>query len=240
MAKSLRDIFHTEKPIIGMIHLAGDTPDEKLLRAWGEITIYNQEGLNGVIIEDYHGEITDVENLLHCLGRTPRLNLTLGINVLRDPYYGFDLAGRHNLGFVQFDSVQTPDLDLGNYNSLRKQNPNVAVLGGVQFKYTQPTGRPLEQDLAEARQRCEAIVTTGEGTGIETPIEKLQEFKKYLGDFPLIVGAGVKLDNVSKQLGVADGAIVGSYFKPKGDTREPVSRQSIREFMARVREGFGG
>jgi len=166
MAKSLREIFHTEKPIIGMIHLAGVTPGERLVRALEEIRIYDQEGLSGAIVEDYHGEVTDVGEFLDLLETKSKLNLTLGVNVLRDPYHGLELAGLYDLGFVQFDSVQTPDLDLKDYNSLRKQNPDVAVLGGVRFKYTRPTGRPLEQDLAEARQRCEVIVTTGEGTVI--------------------------------------------------------------------------
>ena len=35
------------------------------------------------------------------------------------------------------------------------------------------------------------LVCTGSGTGKETPVEKVKQFKSALGDFPVIVGAGV-------------------------------------------------
>ena len=88
----------------------------------------------------------------------------------------------------------------------------------------------------EGISRCEAIVTTGSGTGIETPRDKLERFRSHLGYFPLIVGAGVNAENVKEQLAIADGAIVGSYFKPQGDTGQPVDRERVRELMTIVRE----
>ena len=129
--------------------------------------------------------------------------------------------------------------DLGNvefYEQQRRRHSNIQVLGGIRFKYKRETGNPLEVDLAEGVSRCEAIVTTGDGTGVETPIDKLRMFKKYLVNFPLIVGAGVTAQNAYEQLRVADGAIVGSYFKPDGDTQEPVDRKRVRDFMDVVRQ----
>ena len=35
---------------------------------------------------------------------------------------------------------------------------------------------------------------------------------------------------------VCDGAIIGSYFKPNGDTQMPVDRIRVRELMDIVRE----
>jgi len=111
----------------------------------------------------------------------------------------------------------------------------VVVLGGIGFKYTRPTGNRLEDDLIAGVSRCEAIVTTGSGTGVETPIEKLRKFKSLLGEFPLIVGAGVNLDNIYKQLEITDGAIIGSYFKPQGNTRLPIDRIKVRDIMQAVK-----
>ena len=162
--------------------------------------------------------------------------IRIGINALRSTPYAFEFAQDYGANFVQVDSVQTNDLDVNGYNELRKHS-NLVVLGGVGFKYTRPTGNVLEKDLLEAMPRCEAIVTTGEGTGIETPLGKLQEFRKsldWLGGFPLISGAGVTLENVQAQMGVADGVIVGSYFK-NGDTRKPVVRGNVRRLMDAVR-----
>jgi len=221
-----------KKPILGMIHLAGDTYDEKISRALEEIAIYQEEGISGVIIEDYHGSPKDV---VEALSRSQDFNIVRGINVLRDPYSAFELANRFGAKFIQFDSVQTKDLNLELYQEQREKYSNVTVLGGIGFKYIAPTGNLLEKDLSEGKSRCEAIVTTGSGTGIATPTEKLEEFKRLLGNFPLIVGAGVNLDNAYEQLSITDGAIIGSYFKPNGDTTLLVDRLRVRSLVEAVR-----
>ena len=55
------------------------------------------------------------------------------------------------------------------------------LLGGVRFKY-QPvhSGRTLEEDLRIGMERCDAIVCTGEGTGIPTPLGKVEEFVQQM------------------------------------------------------------
>lgn len=232
---SLSAIFQTNKPIIGMIHLAGKNTKDKITRALEELTIYQEEGINGAIIEDYHGTPKDVyETLRESLRKG--LKIVKGINILRDSYSAFNLASEFGARFIQFDSVQTPDLNLELYNKLRKKYPNIAVLGGIGFKYISPTGNPLEVDLREGKSRCEAIVTTGDGTGIETPTKKLREYKKLLGEFPLIVGAGINLDNVSEKLKICDGAIIGSYFKLGKDTHLPVDKKRVNDLMKIVKQ----
>ena len=226
------DLFGREKIIIGMIHLAGKRK-EKVKRALEEISIFEEEGLHGIIVEDYHGTPEDVVNTLASI-RDRGTNLVVGINVLRNPYSGFELADRYNAKFIQFDSIQTHDLNLQKYEEMRKRYPRVIVLGGIGFKYIRPTGNPLELDLRKGVSRCEAIVTTGEGTGIETPIEKLRDFRKVMDNFPLIVGAGVNKRNALEQLRVADGAIVGSYFKD-GKTHMMVNKERVKTLMSRLR-----
>jgi len=235
MALDFKTLFSVSKPVIGMIHLAGHDRAEKVKRALEELIIYEEEGVNGAIIENYHGDAEDVNEALK-QSSGEQFKIVRGINVLSNPYIAFSSAHSFGARFVQFDSVQTPDLSLKMYEWNRKLYPNVSVLGGVRFKYTRKTGNPLELDLKEGKSRCEAIVTTGAGTGIETPIDKLEAFKKYLGKFPLIVGAGVTADNVYNQLMIADGAIVGSYFKPNGDTLLPVDRPRVKELMGIVKQ----
>jgi uncharacterized protein len=229
-----RELF-PEKSIIGMIHLAGRDKAERVSRAIKEMIIYQEEGVRGAIIEDYHGSLND---MFETLKQSSTLGFTLvrGVNVLRDPYSSFKLASQFGARFVQFDSVQNKDLDLEQYNRLRTEFPNISVLGGVGFKYISPTGNPLEVDLREGISKCEAIVTTGSGTGIETPTEKLREYKRLLGDFPLVVGAGVDLQNAYEQMQVCDGAIIGSYFKPNGNTHLPIDRAKIRSLVDAVRK----
>ena len=212
-----------------MIHLAGRTR-EKVNRALEEINVYKQEGLSGAIIEDYHGTLQDVKETLKLLPKdSPKFRI--GINLLEDPYYAFELAEKYERQFIQLDTIQASRrFDENLYLLLRRRHPNLYVFGGIRFKYIPPTGKSLEEDIRNGMSRCDAIVTTGEGTGIETPTQKLVEFKKIMENFPLIVGAGLNDRNAREQLAVADGAIIGSYFK-EGRTDFHVDRQRVREIV---------
>jgi predicted TIM-barrel enzyme len=94
----------------------------------------------------------------------------------------------------------------------------------VRFKY-QPylSGRSLDVDLAIGRAHCDAIVVTGAGTGVDTDMQKIHEFRAILVDFPLVIGAGMTLAQVTDKFAVADAAIVGSTFK---DTRKDAGEVS--------------
>lgn len=229
MANRFQELFQGKKPIIGMIHLAGKSPEERVSRAMEELRVYQEEGLDGAIIEDYHGDANDLVNALEAASRM-NLIMPYGVNFLRNSNAAFELAQRYGAKFVQLDSVS------GQNNCLEQRTkfPEIVVLGGVRFKYQPPTRKPLMEDISEGKQRCDAIVTTGEGTGIETPLGKLRQFKRIMQDFPLIVGAGVDLANVRQQLEIADGAIVGSYFKQDKNTNLMVYRPNVRSLMARL------
>ena len=229
----LEELFGVEKPIIGMIHLAGRPGQDRVDRAMREIEIYKEEGVSGVIVENYHGDFIDVEMTMDTIHGKDIGSIVVGVNCLGNTELAAYISNMHGGKFVQFDSVQghayDPDLDtLGQF-----------VLGGVGFKYQPKSGNSLEYDLKEGMERCNAIVTTGDGTGIETPMSRLKEYKEILRDFPLIVGAGMNPGNVREQLSVADGGIVGSCFKQDGNTLAEVDRYLVREFMDEARKARG-
>lgn len=231
--KSLCDLFGVEKPVIGMLHLAGDTPMLKKGRAIYELLTYVQEGVDGVIFENYHGSVKDVEETL-ALAQGVKLDIKQGINILGDTKLGFYLAEKYNLDFIQIDSVQENAINHNEYRILRNSNPHLFVMGGVGFKYTEPSKNSLSYELEQAQKICDAVVTTGSGTGVETPLEKLQQYKQHLGSFPLLSGAGVTRENIEQQLQFADGVIVGSFLKKNNDTQSDVDSNKVREFMQQV------
>ena len=165
-----------------------------------------------------------------------------GVNILGDYKKAFELAGKYNVDFIQIDSVYghlTPEQDSPYADELitLMENRTFQVLGGLRFKY-QPirSGRTLEKDAELARQRCDAVVTTGEGTGKNCPTEKLFEFRKVLKDFPLIVGAGVTAGNVCEKLEYVDGVIIGSWLKEGHNDYGDVCEEYVKEFMDKVVE----
>jgi uncharacterized protein len=225
----LEKLFDVEKPVIGMIHLAGRDREEKIDRALRELKIYEEEGVSGAIVEDYHGSMDEINEAMERISRED-FDVVVGVNCLRKPWHSVNISYGNGGRFVQYDSIQGD-----------KFNPNLEtfgqfVLGGVGFKYQPDSGNSLKYDLVEGMSRCDAIVTTGDGTGIETPISKLKKYKEIIVDFPLIVGAGLNFGNVYDSLKVADGGIVGSCFKPRGDTSAEVDRRLVRKFMEPVFE----
>ncbi|MDX2008196.1 MAG: BtpA/SgcQ family protein [Meiothermus sp.] len=232
-------LFPHPKPVVGVLHLKGDTALERLARAKEEIEVYYSGGVDAVLVEDYFGSINDAERVLQHLQEAHGGRI-YGVNILDNFHRSYELAVLYGARFMQVDSVAghlPPELDrafaamVAGYRALGK----VSVLGGVRFKY-QPvlSGRSLEEDLHLGMARCDAVVVTGEGTGMETDLEKIREFRAVLGEFPLIVGAGVTLENCGEQLALTNGAIVGSYFKDNHRDTGHVDADHVRQLMSEV------
>lgn len=236
--------FGTKHPIIGMIHLAGKNKAEILETALTELKRFEKAGVDAAIIENYHGRISHVEMVLREIqGKFPKLKI--GINILPNDYQlAFILARKYQANFIQLDYVAGKyedmdgdiQLDYQDYYQYRKAFPDILVLGGVHPKYYQPVeGSRLARDLETAKNRADAIVVTGAGTGKETPLDKVARFRSLIGnDFPLVIGAGVTAENAKQQLPLGNGAIVGSYFKD-GDTYTVVKPSRVNKFMETVR-----
>jgi len=237
--RSFSQVFPVFKPVIGVIHLKGKTPEEILKRAQEEISAYVSGGLNGVLIENYFGHYFDMERVLNWLQANP-LPVPLGVNVLGHDAMGFELAKKYQVQFMQVDSVighvsERNEKTLEAFFDLYRSRVDVCLIGGVRFKY-QPvlSKRSLKEDLLDATKRCDAICVTGDATGQETDLKKIREFRSILPDFPLIVGAGTTKDNISAQLKYCDGAIVGSTFKDSRKDTGDVSLAFVQEFMQAV------
>jgi predicted TIM-barrel enzyme len=235
-----------KKEIIGMIHLSGPDVAQKALE---EIRIYEEEGLSGIIVENYHGDIEDVIETLSLLKQHPT-TLSVGINILPNEWSTvYEIANEFPfIEFMQLDYISgkyknRPTFDEENFIKAWIKQENIKIYGGVWPKYYTPVeGSDLKNDIHDALCLCDGIVVTGSGTGQETPLEKIKEFREIMNGYgnkcklrgntvPLIVGAGLTTENVGYCLGIAQGGIVGSAFKPNGRTAQMVDRDLVQEFM---------
>lgn len=239
-----RELFGTCKPVIAMLHLKADGNMGMLERAQAESRCYLEHGVDALLVENYFGSATDCEAVLSWL-RREHPHTIYGLNILGDTRRAFELAETYNARFIQIDSVcghlppQADEPYAEALNALRRQF-GVAVLGGVRFKY-QPvySGRSMGEDLLLGKQRCDAIVVTGDETGKATPIEKMRKFRNVIGSFPLVMGAGMAPDAVEETFRCCDGAIVGSWFKDEHRDSGNVNPDYVREFMEKKREVSG-
>ncbi len=230
-----KDLFGDEKPVFGMVHLGSFDNKSVLETAQHEIEIYLQNGIYPMI-ENYFGSSMDCEEVLAWM-QQEHPDAIYGLNVLGNYPFAFKLAKKYGAKFVQIDSVcghlesNSDEVFAETLKNYHKQC-DVVLLGGVRFKYQAVlSGRTVEEDLLLGMQRCDAIVCTGTGTGIITPVEKMEQFKKIVGDFPVIVGAGVTLESAAITASKSDGAIVGSWLKRKHEAHNPVSPRYVKQFM---------
>lgn len=233
-----KNLFGKEKPLIGMIHTNRAQGLSMLDVAKKEIEIYLKHGVYP-LVENYFGSASDCEQVLAWMQET-HPDAVYGVNVLGDLEEAFRLAGKYGAKFIQVDSVcghlpLKQDEEYAQHVAELRKTADVVLLGGVRFKY-QPvrSGRTQEEDLLLGKERCDAIVCTGEGTAIPTPFGKVEEFKSVLGRFPVVVGAGVTLDTVAKTFKKADGAIVGSWIKAGHETENMVDEYFLEEMVGKL------
>lgn len=197
-------LFAKEKPVIGMIHTNHTDEETSLQLAQREIEIYLKYGVYP-LIENYFGDDDDCENILRWMQQKHNDKI-YGLNILGDIYRSFELAEKYGVSFIQIDSV------CGHFVN---------------------SGRTLTEDLKIGMGRCDAVVCTGEGTGLATPMDKVEKFKQILGDFPVIIGAGVTIDMVEACRRNSDGVIVGSWFKDNHRAEYSVNEDNVKDFMLR-------
>lgn len=237
------ELFKNPKPVMAMLHLKGESPEERLKRAIIEADIYAECGVDAMIVEDYYGDAADVENALAYLSKE-RAGYLLGVNVLDNFAKSYELSLQYGTKFMQVDSIcghLTPEDEVAYFEMVDgyRKDGKIAVIGGVRFKY-QPyrSGRSLEEDLKIGVRHCDAIAVTGVGTGFDTDTQKIREFREIIAGFPLVVAAGMTQATIREKLSIGDAAIVGSTFKDTRKDTGDVSAAHVREFMDEVRACF--
>ena len=233
-------LFPVKKPILGMIHLKGDSDTEIFEKAKEEIRLLEEGGIDGLMLENYYGNYYNLEKILDYAAQG-NLHVPYGVNCLNVDAMGFELAAKYDAKFLQVDSVvghvkPRDEATLEVFFDRYRKKTDAYLIGGVRFKY-QPmlSENSLEEDLKIAMRRCDAIAVTENATGQETSMEKIEACRAGVGDFPLVIAAGMTKENAAKQLKVGDMAIVGSYFKDNYKDFGDVCKEHVEEFMGIIK-----
>ncbi len=116
---------------------------------------------------------------------------------------------------------------------------NVAVFSDIKKKHS-AHAITADVDLVETAKAAafflsDGLIVTGTATGEPASLDDVKQVKEAV-DLPVMVGSGVTVDNVLDYLAIADGLIVGTYFKQGGDWREAPDYERVMRFMEKVRE----
>ena len=122
------------------------------------------------------------------------------------------------------------------------QAENIAILADVYDRTGQPLGAlslPEAARFAATFGRADGLILTGHS--FSESLQMVEEVRAADLSVPLLLGGGVKTENVGEALAYADGAIVSTSFKPTGAwTKSGIAEEwdegQIAAFMAAVNQ----
>ncbi|MGC8817506.1 MAG: BtpA/SgcQ family protein [Candidatus Bipolaricaulaceae bacterium] len=249
-------------PLPGSPGYRGNPLEEIVRFAVREAKALEEGGIDAILIENFHDYPYPLEKV-----PTPTLiamavvaqqvkeetNVPVGVNLLFNDFENeLYLAWCLGLDFIRVEGFV--DLLFSDMGPLFPAAPKlmrlkqelgaegVAILADVQGKYTQAfPARDVADSARDAieRGRADAVVLTGARTGQTAPLEMVRHLKSELPAARVLLGSGITPEMVADFLGVADGAIVGSYFKYEGNVHNPVDPERVRRLMEAARKARG-
>jgi membrane complex biogenesis BtpA family protein len=178
-----------------------------------------------------------------------RTEIPLGVNVLRnDGQTALSVAHASGAEFIRVNVLTGARVtDQGvveaiAHDLLRDRRllgaEKIKILADVGVKHSTPLGAgSLEQEVVDVVERggADGVIVTGASTGKAASIEDLQLVRKAAGGFPVFVGSGLTAESVEGYRALADGFIVGSFFKEDGKADNAVELSRVRMFVNRFR-----
>lgn len=255
-------IFKTKRPLIGMVHfppLIGypDYPgfeyiaDKMLIEA----KILEKNGFDGIIIENNydtpHTEKIPAMSaaMFGSLARLLQDNIKIpfGLDVLWNDYEtSLAICASTNAKFFRVpafvDTVKTSygvmPARASEVIKLRKSLglEKIGIFADIQVKHSETVdkAKTLTQSAKEAvSSGADAIIVTGKWTGDAPKTADLQDARNAVGDFPILIGSGASIDNLSVLANYTDGVIVGTALK-QGDNMDKSKEINLKPFAAKI------
>lgn len=258
---SLREIFSADRPLIGVVHLLplpgsprfGGSMDQVVDRARRDARVYEESGLDGLIMENY-GDLPfypqavppeTVAAMAVVAEEVRRVtSIPMGINVLRnDSRAALGLAAVLKAPFIRVNvllSAMVTDQGIVQgqaHDLLRQRNAlgaSTRIFADVMVKHAHPLMQQSIESAARelvSRGLADALIVTGKATGSGPRLAELKSVKSAVGDVPVLVGSGVTPENAAKILAIAHGAIVGTFLKRDGLTENEVDGHRVKELL---------
>lgn len=264
----LNQIFKTPNPIIGVVHLLplptsprwGGSFKAVVDRAEQEAVALASGGVDGIIVENFFDapfpkQQVDpavvsamslvVQRLMHLV------TLPIGINVLRnDAQSAMAIATCVEAQFIRVNvltGVMATDQGLieGQAHQLlryrRELGSDVKILADVLVKHARPLGSPnLTTAVQETIDRglADGVILSGWATGSPPSLEDLELASAAAAGTPVFIGSGANWENIPQLIQAADGVIVSSSLKRRGQIEQPIDPIRVSQFVESMRRSL--
>lgn len=264
----LKQIFKTDRPVIGVVHLQplptsprwGGNLDAVIGRAEQEATALASGGVDGIIIENFFdAPFTSARvdpAVVSALSITAQrlmnlVTLPIGINVLRnDAQSAMAIATCVRAQFIRVNvltGVMSTDQGLieGDAHHLlryrRELGADVKILADVLVKHARPLGSPnLTTAVQETIERglADGVILSGWATGSPPTLEDLELAHAAAHGTPVFIGSGANWENIPRLIQAADGVIVSSSLKRRGQIEQPIDPIRVSQFVESMRRSL--
>ena len=266
MSSWLQELFGVTKPVIAMLHLSalpGDPGYDRpagmrgvVERAARELAALQSGGVDAVMFSNEFSlpYLTKTEPITsmamaRVIGELRQeIGVPFGVNVLWDGIASIDLAVSTGAQFVReiFTGVYASDFGLWDTNvgaaarhRSRLGAQDVKLLFNiVPESATYLANRDIE-DLTKTTVFAtlpDALCVSGLTAGASTDSQILTRVKASAGDVPVIVNTGVRAENAAEMLAIADGAVVGTFFKKNGIFENEADQSRVTELISVVKK----
>jgi len=257
----LKQIFKTDRPIIGVVHLMplptsprwGGSLRAVVERAEQEAVALASGGVHGLIVENFFDapftkdqvDPAVVSAISLTVQRLMNLvTIPVGINVLRnDARSAMAIATCVDAQFIRVNvltGVMATDQGLieGQAHELlryrRELGSDVKIFADVLVKHARPLGSPnLTTAVQETIQRglADGVILSGWATGSPPSLEDLELASAAANGTPVFIGSGANWDNIPRLIRAADGVIVSSSLKRRGQIEQPIDPIRVSQFV---------
>lgn len=255
--KTVIGMIHVEA-LPGTPKFKGDF--KKILdKAIKEALIYKDTGIDAIGIENMHDvpylkrsigpEITSAMSIIGYEVKN-QSELPCGIQILAGANKeALATANAAELDFIRaegfvFSHVADEGIiesDAGELLRYRKSidAENILILTDIKKKHSSHS-ITSDVSIVETAKAAEfflsdGVIISGNSTGKQADECEIKATKENV-NLPVLVGSGITEKNVEKYLPIADGFIVGSYFKKDGYWENDIDKNKVANFMKRVNQ----
>ena len=265
----LKEMFGTEKPILGLLHLKplpGDpfyaphgSLDDVIACARADLDALQSGGVDGVLVTNelslpYEKKVSGVT--LGAMGMVvgalrEQFRVPFGVEAIYDGDATMELCAATEADFTRclFTGAWAGDLGLVDRDVAKTLRLKAALrLDALKlFYFVTSEGEVYLNDRSTVditksmlfNCRPDALVVGGAAAGVGPGGELLQEVRAVAKGVPVVCGTGCKKETVAQILQNCDGAFVGTTFKKDGVFENRVDAQRVKAFMDTVKQMRG-